>query len=109
MERQSNRVEVRRIYGDLFAEVAAALFVADPIGINYGSNTDEYEPEACTILPRLSECRSLVDAQAVVHEEFVAWFGLGADDRCAVIESYAASAAAIWVLWQRHLATQTPD
>ena len=105
MERQSDRVEARRIYGDLFTAVSAALFTADPIGINYGSNTDEYEPEACTIIPQLWKCFSVGDVQAVVHYEFVTWFELEADDRCFGVECYAESAAAIWDLWRRHSTT----
>ena len=45
MDSRARREEVRRQYGDLFAGVSAVLFVADPIGINFGSNTDEYEPD----------------------------------------------------------------
>ena len=107
MERQSDRAGVRRLYGDLFAQVSVALFAADPIGINFGSNADEYEPEASTIIPRLHECRSARDVQAVVHEEFVAWFELEADDRCAGLESYAKPSEEIWGLWQSHLAAQS--
>jgi len=106
VERQSDRAEVRRLYGDLFAQVSAALFEADPIDINFGSNADEYEPEASTIIPRLHACRSARDVQAVVHEEFVAWFGLEADDRCAGLDAYAEPAEEIWGLWQRHLAAR---
>src|SRR5438132_13883928 len=103
MERQSDRAGIRRLYGDLFEQVSAALFAADPIGINFGSNADEYEPEASTIIPRLHECRSVRDVQAVVHEEFVAWFGLAADERCAGIARFSELAEVIWGLWQRHL------
>jgi hypothetical protein len=98
---------VRRRYGDLFEQVSAALFAADPIGINRGSNTDEYEPEASTIIPRLHDCSSVRDVQRVIHEEFVAWFGLEADDRCAALESYFELAEVIWGLWRRHLEAQS--
>jgi hypothetical protein len=108
VERQSDRAEVRRVYGDLLDHVVAALFAADPIGINFGSNTDEYEPEASTIIPRLHDCRSVQDVQTVVHQEFVAWFNLEDDDRCANFLIYAAPAQHIWDLWQRHLASQKP-
>ena len=87
---------VRRVYGDLFAHVSSALFAADPIGINFGSNFGEYEPEASTIIPRLRGCHSIQDVQAVVHEEFVAWFGLEDDDRCASPQSYVVLAEDIW-------------
>jgi hypothetical protein len=32
------------------------LFRHDPVGINFEVNTDEYEPKAGTILPRLHAC-----------------------------------------------------
>lgn len=49
----SNCEEVKRIYGKLFADVSDSLFQADPIGINFDDNTDEYALEAGTIIPRL--------------------------------------------------------
>ena len=58
-----------------FAALSRILFREDPIGIALGSNLDEYEPEAFTILPRLSGCTSADDVRRVVHEEFVTWFG----------------------------------
>ena len=106
MEWRSDRAGVRHRYGDLFDQVSAALFAADPTGINFGSNTDEYDPEASTIIPRLHECHSVCDVQAVIHEEFVAWFGLEADDRCAGLERYFEPAAVIWGLWQRYVEAQ---
>jgi len=62
----------------LFDSVAALLFRHDPIGIAFDNpNTDEYEPETGTILPRLRGCESASDVRRVVHEEFVRWFGAG--------------------------------
>ena len=69
-----SRRRLRAEYGELFDEIAALLFQHDPIGINYDHNTDEYEIETETILPRLSSCRSADDVLQVVHEEFVRWF-----------------------------------
>ncbi|MDR1890162.1 MAG: hypothetical protein LBQ81_12420 [Zoogloeaceae bacterium] len=80
MELEQDQLKVRRAlvraqYGDLFERVAAILFEDDPIDINYESNTDEYEPEAETILPRLNLAMSVQDVEAVVHQEFCRWFG----------------------------------
>lgn len=58
----------------LVAEVSAILFVSDPIGINYESNTDEYDSEAETILLRIDEATGPTDVQRIAHEEFVRWF-----------------------------------
>lgn len=54
--------------------MAALLFRHDPIGLDFGHNTDEYEPEAESIAARLSEARTEHDLRRVVHEEFVRWF-----------------------------------
>lgn len=75
--RRAKREALRREFGELYAAVSAILFEEDPIGINFGSNTDEYEPEVDTILPRLARCVTAADVCAVVHEEFVRWFDSG--------------------------------
>ena len=94
-----HRAEVKRRYGKLFDEVAAALFQADPVGINFGSNADEYDPEAGTIIPRLRECQSAGDVRRVTHEEFVRW--VGAETTGPELR-YEKVAHQIWRLWQAH-------
>jgi hypothetical protein len=45
-------------YGKLFEEASSILFRHDPIGIAFDNeNTDEYEAEVGTILPRLAAIR----------------------------------------------------
>jgi hypothetical protein len=90
--------EARWVYGALFDDVAAVLFRHDPIGINFETNTDEYHPEARTILPRLRHCASAGDVLVVVHEEFRRWFGA---ETAGPASRYTGAAAAIWELWQR--------
>ena len=85
-------------YGRFFEEICALLFRHDPIGINFETNEDEYEPEAGTILPRLRICRSVDDVRRVVHEEFVRWFDA---DTAGPQEHYARIAAEMWECWQR--------
>jgi hypothetical protein len=85
-------------YRDLYVDVADLLFRHDPIGINFETNTDEYEPEVETILPRLGTCRSVDDVRQVVHEEFVRWFDA---DIAGPADRYADIAAEIWERWQR--------
>ncbi|MBU0493169.1 MAG: hypothetical protein KKA73_26850 [Chloroflexi bacterium] len=91
------RKQLRREYGKLFDEVSAILFKSDPIGINLGINTDEYESEVSTILPRLKSCHSVEEARSVIHQEFTYWFGredAGPETR------YQQIAESIWVAWQ---------
>lgn len=91
------RRRFRAEYGDLFDTVAALLFQHDPIGVAFDNpNTDEYEPEAGTILPRLGECHSVKDTLQVVHQEFVRWFG---GQTAGPEEHYAVIASEIWTLW----------
>jgi hypothetical protein len=91
------RAALRQRYGDLFDVVASILFDADPIDINYETNTDEYEPEAGTILPRLNEASTVDDVARIVHEEFLHWFGAEEAD---AVQNYQPVAARIWEAWQ---------
>ena len=92
------RRALKRQYGELFASISEALFRADPARINFEINTDEYEPEAATIIARLSSAQSAEDVQAVVYEEFCRWFDpiTGGPK-----EKYAAVATEIWTLWRQ--------
>src|SRR5262250_1064876 len=92
------RKRLRAEYRKLLQSVAALLFRHDPIGMIFEGDTNtEYEPEAGTILPRLRGCHSLEDVQAVVHGEFVRWFGV---DNAGPPEHYTKVASEIWNLWQ---------
>ncbi len=80
--------------------MAALLFRHDLVGIAFeNENTDEYEPETGTILPRLRGCESASEALRVVHEAFVPWFDAGT---AGPEERYAEIASEIWQLWQRY-------
>jgi hypothetical protein len=85
----------------LFDSIAALLYRHDPIGINFEVNTDEYETEAETIIPRLRNCQSADDVLQVVHAEFVRWFDSGI---AGPPEHYKEIALEVWQLWQGHLA-----
>lgn len=91
------RRRLKAEYRELYEDMAALLFRLDPVGINYDTNTDEYEPEVDTILPRLQTCRSEDDALRVVHEEFMHWFGSTINKSR---HKYRKIAAEIWKLWQ---------
>ena len=69
------RAELRARFGTTYDGLLKLLFEEDPEGISFGDNTDEYDPEVRTILPRLSDCSSADDVQTVVSEEFRRWFG----------------------------------
>ncbi|MCB9668110.1 MAG: hypothetical protein H6734_01420 [Alphaproteobacteria bacterium] len=96
----ADRRAVRDAFGaDLWDEVSNILFEHDPIGINFGRNTDEYEPEVQTILPRLVACATPEEAQRVIFEEFEKWFGVG---HAGPIERYDRLARRVWDVWTEH-------
>ena len=97
------RRRLKAQYGALFNSMAALLYRHDPVGINFDDNKDEYEPEAGTILPRLSSCHSGEDVLQVVHEEFVRWFDRGTAGPPGHYEKIASE---VWQLWQGHLANR---
>ena len=66
---------LKRNYGKLFDAISKVLFEQDPVGISFVDNTDEYDPETGTIIPRLKSARSAEDVQSIVYEEFCRWFG----------------------------------
>jgi hypothetical protein len=72
---REDRKAVRRKYAGLYEEVEAILFRHDPIGINFEVNTDEYDPEVSTILPRAVRATSQDEVRQIIREEFEHWFG----------------------------------
>ncbi len=86
------REELRSRNPLAFELLSNILFTEDPMCINFEINTDEYEPEVGTILPRLRECRSAEDVRRVVYEEFVRWFGVSA----GLPEKYQTIALRVW-------------
>ncbi|MBC3767461.1 hypothetical protein H8B19_16405 [Neptunicella marina] len=75
------------------------MFKHDPIGINFEDNTDEYDPEAGTVIPRLPSCKSADDVVTVLHEEFNYWFGA---DTAGNRSRYKELGTEIWSIWQNN-------
>lgn len=101
MDREQINAEknrLRLVYGSLFDSIAEILFRHDPIELNYGDNTDEYESEAETILPRLKDCHSADDVVNVVYEEFQRWFD---SDDAGPKEHYKEIGREVWLLLQK--------
>ena len=101
-EIRRRRSELRQQFKDLYEKVTGILFEEDPIRINYETNTDEYEPEVGTILPRLRGCATAEDVRTVVHTEFVRWFGA---DIAGPAEKYTSAAKRIWDVFQEQRIT----
>jgi len=94
---RERRADVKKKYGRFFDQVSEILFRNDPIGINFEDNTDEYEPEVETILPRLRNCNSSEEVLVVVHAEFQKWFNGEVGSR----EDYSQISEEIWEAWLR--------
>ncbi len=92
------RKAVKKKYLKLYSDLRKCFFEHDPIGINFGSNTDEYDPEVGTIIPRLAKCGSQADVLEVVHQEFVKWFG---SDIAGGKSRYEEIATDVWNLWDK--------
>ena len=93
------REVLKTAYRDAFMRLAQILFEEDPIGINFEDNTDEYDAEAGTILPKLRHCETVEQIQGLLHSEFVRWFDIdtaGPPDR---YRSAAERIRAEMVLW----------
>ena len=92
------RQKLKHKYGKLYDKVLEILFRNDPIGINFEINTDEYEPETGTILPRLKETRSPEELQKIIHQEFIRWFGA---DIAGSRAKYAKIAQEVWNVYKK--------
>jgi len=69
------RQRLKRDYAGMFEDLTAYLYDQDPMGLNFGINPDEYEPEIGTILPRAFDVDSPAELVDVIREEFERWFG----------------------------------
>ena len=84
--------EKKQRYLKLKKRVAAILFASDPAELNFGFNSDEYDPEAETIVAGLEQCLSEEDVAALVRRELDEWF----DEETAASEKIPQIAAEIW-------------
>ena len=107
--RARSDMEVRRRslepLADVVASVSAVLFREDPVGLAAEHGEEEYDSEAETIVLRLSiEHRMLAkqDVLAIVHEEFIYWFGT---DIAGSEELYESTAGNIFGIWSDYLAS----
>lgn len=97
LRRRQREREIRRAkYGDLFNTISAILFAVDPMGINTGSNSDEYEVEVGSILPRLEGVDSVEQVDVIVRKEFARWFS---EDDGKPSRKYTTIAEGIWEAW----------
>ncbi|MFC7488130.1 hypothetical protein ACOCJ7_17795 [Knoellia sp. CPCC 206453] len=102
MRRRAAKARRREASADkreLVQAVSKAMFRADPVGINFETNTDEYDPEAETLVIALPETKGPEDVMVLTHQCFVEWFD---EETAGPPSRYTAVAEEIWDLWQRH-------
>ncbi len=86
----------RELAGELFDNVSVILFENDPIGLNFETNVDEYEPEARRIMPLIKEARDVNHLSELVRDVFVQMFeGVDVDRKEGI---YTQIATKIWEL-----------
>ena len=98
MNVSKERQKLKSIYRSLYSDVESIFFKHDPMGINFIDNTDEYDPEVDTILPRLKDTKSSSDVSRIVREEFSKWFDQKDAEKIAQ-SKYDAIASEIWKAW----------
>jgi len=97
---QALRKMLKKRYGVLYDQVTLVLGEADPIGMGLALDFNEYEPEAETILPRLTECSSVQELEVVIYEEFCNWFSEEQASEPRVREKFQPIAVKVWELWR---------
>jgi len=97
---------MKSTYGALFDEVSAALFADDPMSVNVGNNTDQYDAEAAAVLPRLQAAHSADDVQVIVFEEFCKTSDKA---KAGDVGRYEEVSEIIWEAWLRFAAKSKPS
>ena len=70
----TDREILRQHYPKLFPELEAIFYAHDTIGINFGSNPDEYALEVEYVLKRLPYAMSQEDVHTIIYETFCSCF-----------------------------------
>lgn len=91
-----SREQQTRAQREFVLQVSRILFEADVVGLNFETNTDEYDSEAKTIVIGLPHATNAADVEVLAHETFVEWFDA---DTAGPRALYSDVAAAIWDAW----------
>ena len=85
----------------LIRDVSAILFECDPMCLNFGTNSDEYDPEAVTIISMLKNTETENDSIEAIVDTFRRWFG---EDHSEYKNDrkYISMAHRIWVACSEH-------
>ena len=71
---ESIKMKIRTQHPLLLTVISSILFESDPMCLNFGSNDDEYDPEAISIISELTVAKSTEDVANIVIVQFLHWF-----------------------------------
>jgi len=93
---EKKRVEAQ--YKELSLKLEAVFFEYDPIGINFGSNTDEYCLEVSRVLSNLPSAKSEEEVHTIVYKVFCTLFNthLAGEKQSTAYQNIAKET---WLLW----------
>ena len=93
---------LEEVYEKLSLKLEAIFFQYDPIGINLGSNIDEYSFEVAMVLSQLPLLKSEEEVHAIVYESFCTLFDVDiAGEKQS--EEYKNIAKETWEVWCEYL------
>jgi hypothetical protein len=92
------RESVRKQYPELFGKLEEIFFRYDPVGINFGSNPDEYASEVAVVLEKLPMVHSQEALRELIYETFCNWFDTQLAGNSAR-RVYHAMAEESWKAW----------
>ena len=103
-ETYARRVQVNRIVDkDTFEEVCAILYKHDPIGLNFGDNSDEYQYEADYVVLRFREAENTKELAIIIKEVFANQFDQKLANNKHALETYDPIASEVWTLLSKPL------
>jgi len=72
---ESIKTKIRTQHPLLLKVISSILIECDPMCLNFGTNDDEYDPEAISIISELNVAKNAEDAADIVIVQFRNWFG----------------------------------
>jgi hypothetical protein len=97
---ETAREQLKKENLNLYTKIEKILFEHDLMGVNFTDNTDEYDPEVDTIIPRLRTATSANDVTVIIKEEFCTWFGDDIAKHIATVK-YNDMAKDVWLAWEQ--------
>ena len=98
---ESLKITITSQHPLLLKEISSILFESDPMCLNFGTNNDEYDPEAISIISELSEAQSVEDVADIVIVQFRKWFDCDLSPY-KDNDKFKRMSRRIWLAWCAH-------